>query len=407
MVDQSLALQASNRTKSVSVGYAIGCVALFFCLTPWASWGTNSLDSQPWPFIFCSIYLLVSASLVKVPGSYFYILFFTLFCVTTALSLNLVSIFTMVRAVISYLTIPLAMLFFYDFSKRYGFPIKTLVSVNILWLIVGVIETLNPNLVEWASAYRTTVGRGVTSLAPEPTFFAVYLIFSSWILLILSGYKPSRKISLLVVINLLAVVFLAKSAMGIIFIPFLLLVYYINRNGIGRGGVIFLAFIILSLFAIGYFSQSISVLFSGTRVGYLFGRVNSLGIAGIVMSDASINVRVEHAVVPFLAFFENDFLPIGFSGYQDFRARVLFGNYDLFSYYVGGDKIMSWVGAQIFELGFLGVFLMLLLGWSSLNGSGRRFVDVSVLFVVLLSAVPLAFSLIPLLFASYKLVDRG
>ena len=50
------------------------------------------------------------------------------------------------------------------------------ICINI-WLIVGLLqEIINPKFLTFLiSAYRTSAARGVVSLAPEPTYYELYV----------------------------------------------------------------------------------------------------------------------------------------------------------------------------------------------------------------------------------------
>ena len=63
------------------------------------------------------------------------------------------------------------------------------------------------------SIMRTDSSRGVTSLAPEPTFFGIFLFISSWILAESKNFIINKKMTIILLINFISVIFLAESAM--------------------------------------------------------------------------------------------------------------------------------------------------------------------------------------------------
>lgn len=393
---------SSWNVAETDVRKIFGLITLFFCLTPWASWGTNSFDSQPWPLIFSSLYLVGSLRTLRMPTIYFVALIWCIGTVWVAIVISDPELEALMRATVSYITIPVVMIFFYNFCRKYGFPSKMIVVVNYIWIAFGVLEMLNADLTAWTSQTRTTPGRGVTSLAPEPTFFAVYLIFSSWLILQAHNYRLDKKHSFLIIVNFASILILAKSSMGIVFMGPLLLVWYIGRYGITFGLISFAAASGLILLIAISAMDLILYFADGTRIGIILDHLSHVGLIGLMDLDASINVRVEHVIVPVHTFLSNLALPGGFSGYAEASKPILDEYGNLFWYSGNSDKIMSWSGAILFETGFLGVFFVAILFYSCRSGNGVRIAELCVLLFLLFAAIPLAFSVVPLLLASFR-----
>lgn len=380
-----------------------GFVTLFFCLTPWASWGLNTWDSQPWPFLFCLSYILLNFKSISISYSNLYVIILILVGVSIAGLIDFGSPFLYLRSIVSYLTIPLVVIYFTHFVGRHGRPIKFIVTVNLLWILAGIVEIYYPDQIATISAQRTTAGRGVTSLSPEPTFFAIYLFFSSWLLLSLSSYKPNFSTSLIILAMLLSIILLSKSPMGVVFLllslPFFLYIIF-GANGLLRFFSVFLV-----IFTVMYFVANFVVgdFLDGTRLSNLFTTLINAGVVDIFLIDASINVRLEHAVMPIYLSITNYFVPYGFGVYGTVRESFGLEIKNYFWYGSGGHVIMSWVGAIIFELGFFGLFILGIIYYSCKNKSGLRSAEIILLYFILLSAVPLAFSVVPLLLAVFQL----
>lgn len=388
-----------SATKGADLNLGVGLLALFFCLVPWASWGTNSLDSQPWPLVFSALYIALRLPSLQLPGVYLFLLVYTLFVVAVGLLVQDVAPFSAVRSVASYLTIPVVTIFFYDFIRRHGVPTRAICLVNAMWIVVGVVELFMPSWVNWMSMTRTTEDRGVTSLAAEPTYFAVYLIFSSWILLVASDYNPGAAVRALLIANLVSIVLLAQSPMGLVFLLLFLAVLVLRSAGTARLSL-YLAFLVAAALGLIWLAwDALMVFFEHSRIGRLLGELDARGVVGLVFFDASINVRLEHAVLPIVSSFQNGFLPFGFEGYQQVRASQLYSWNELFWYDRGNDRIMSWVGAIVFDLGFLGLCLIAFLILSCRVRSEKRLIEILALLLMLFASIPLAFSLVPLMFA--------
>ncbi|MEO2173299.1 MAG: hypothetical protein ABGY96_04295 [bacterium] len=275
---------------------------------------------------------------------------------------------------------------------------------NLLWIVFGLLELMNPTLTSWASALRTTEGRGVTSLAPEPTSFAVYLVFSCWLILIHSSYRPKGGSLYVINVNIIAIFFLAKSSMGILFVIILFLTWYTVRFGVTTSLLISILFLFGTPVLFYSSLDFILSIFDGTRIGNLLGYLDQVGIMGVVALDASVNIRLEHVIIPIHAFIEGGLAPNGLSGFAD-ASKVISPVYsDILWLSSGGDKINSWIGAVLFEGGLLGFIFLTIIVWSVYSRSQIRFIEILCILILLFAAIPLAFSVVPLLLASLRLV---
>jgi hypothetical protein len=164
-----------NPSLTASARKTWGSIFIFFTLTPWAHWGTNSLDSQPWPLISGCIYILLAKKIVFIKDIVV-IAWIATITMSIILLLQWPGDSLAIRAVASYLTMVVCLIVSYDYIRIYGSPLRMIYFVNAVWLIMGVAELLYPSIASTFSVSRTSEGRGVTSLAPEPTFFAIYLI---------------------------------------------------------------------------------------------------------------------------------------------------------------------------------------------------------------------------------------
>lgn len=295
------------------------------------------------------------------------------------------------RAAFGYAQLAICLLAFYNFLIRYGFPIRTLCLVNLIWLAVGLIEIVDPTLSQLISAHRTTADRGMTSMAPEPTYFAVYLFFSSWLLLAAYRYRPSRNALLLCIANGLAILLLARSSMGVLFVGLGLAAYFgarmasaiAHRRANPRRIAMGMALLIGGLGALSL----VDILASGQRVDRILDMLANRSLTDIILADASINERVEAVVLSIHGFFRNGMLPGGFDTFIYTRLELLPEWGDLFWYSAGTNKIMSWIGGTLYELGFFGAIALLVL----FGASKAALWEKALLFAVLLSAIPVAF----------------
>jgi len=140
----------------------------------------------------------------------------------------------------------------------------------------------------------------------------------------------------------------------------------------------------------------------GSRVEQLITKINiDNSILKIIVSDHSINSRTEAVFFSVVGTFDNYLIPGGLDSFIDVRKSML-EDYNVSEYFFNrseSNKIMSWLGSILYELGIFGFFLIIIIFktiYKSFKGSLFYY---GALLVILLSAVPVAFPLVPMLFA--------
>ena len=64
-------------------------ILIYFCLTPWVSYGLNNLDSQPFPAVMAAMYILINLKTIRLGYSSLYVFFLIAFGVLFALYFSL------------------------------------------------------------------------------------------------------------------------------------------------------------------------------------------------------------------------------------------------------------------------------------------------------------------------------
>lgn len=381
----------------------IGDILIIFALIPWFSFGLNNLDSQPWTFIF-AFFFFFCIKRVIFPKYSIKIIALVILGLSFAILMTSSLDTSVIRGLVNYLSLPLLYVAFYNYFIRYGVPIKLFIALNFIWIFFGFIELFFPDIMSLISKIRTSPSRGVTSLAPEATFFAIYLFFSSLIFFELKNLLNTKKVSILLVINFLAVLFLAKSATVAIFylislISFIIFnTFYILKDlKIKKKKIKYsIIWLIIILTILILFKD----LLIGTRLYSLTKLFLEKSIMEFVIMDASVNSRVESVYFSLIGTYKNYFLPGGFDSFIEMRRQIFdtseikyfFNRYE-------SNKIMSWVGSIFYELGIFGIMITAFLFKAIHNKSKGSIFYIITLFVILLSAVPVAFPLVPMIFA--------
>ena len=391
-----------NFELSYKIKKFFGDTFFIFGLIPSVNFGLNNLDSQPWTFFFFFIFLIMIVE-VKLPKYSLIILILTIFgLIMTFINTDLFTIHSSLRAIVGYLGLPILYIAFYNYYIRYGFPIKLFIFFNSLWIFFGFFEFLLPEFIELISSRRTGIGRGVTSLGPEPTYFGTYLFFSSWLMIEAKDLISNNKRNILILINIFCIIFLAKSTtvvLFIIYVTILLLIvkiYYFSLNvtfskKLFSNQIIFcfITFVVIYLLK----DQLI-----GSRINSVFSKLNDKSMLSVLVNDWSINSRVESVYFSVVGAFKNYLIPGGLDTFREMRSEVLESmNSNVLSNRYKSGVIMSWNGSLLYDLGIFGTAIIILFFmaiYRKFRGSLLYFLS---LFIILFSAIPIGFTLVPML----------
>lgn len=365
---------------------------ILMSMFPWVSFGLNSGDSQPWPIVLSALFLTIYFCYNKANLSLLWPLLVVpvLFFVFLFRGPELHSL--VFRAFAQYIGFGLILVAAFHYVKKYGVPIKVIVFANIVYIFASILQLIfGDQVFEAIVNVRTSSGRGKTSLAPEPTFFAIALFFFSWIYFSFRKFE-SFKLNAVMAVNVFFILFVAKSSMVLLYLALwaaLSVGLYLNLKYV---------FFLLSLSVLG----AIAFIFylDGDRIFSFVSFVFERGVSDFFYVDASANARLAGVVLPVYGFIDNNFMPAGFLGYYNDSAQYAkdFNNFFWFGYHV--DKIMSFVGSYFYELGFFGFFYIFWL-FSFMFLKIRRLFPLILLFLILLSAVPIGFSIFPMFVAVY------
>lgn len=366
-------------------------VPIFF---PWVGFNLLSTDSQPWPIIFGFLLIFLARGRVIIPAHI--ITSFILMAIGATFSLwhtaDILSSLVF-RSIFSYISFFVVFVSFYGYLNAYGFPGKIVDFVLWIWITGGVIEVFAPGSLSFFLEARGSSERGVASLSPEPTFFGITLLLLSYLKYASDNYsfRSGVKFHLICV---LGIIFLAKSSMATLLLLVTLAMLFLVKFGGSPLKAKLMMTLILSVFLFILF-VSLSLLLDGTRLnGILLGLLN-YGPSAMLESDGSINERVEHVFVSYYLFI-NNMRPMGFDTFVYAKSSLGSEINSIFWYSGGFDKIMSWSGDFVYQLGIFGFFAISIL-FVRCFSSG---VFVFAFFVTLLSAVPVANSIVPLIFAT-------
>lgn len=374
-------------------------LAVLFCLFalfPWVNFGLLETDTQPWYGLVAIIYLLTVRRL-PVPKRFLIVLLLPSFALLSIAFGNFESLDFILRGFFSYFFFAVGFWAFYIIRLRYGFPWRIFVVSNLIWMLAALMQLyLGSYIFEDFVVTRGSASRGESSLSSEPTFFAVFLFFISWIYVIECGYRPRGWLRVLIILNIIFILFIAKSSMGFLFLIFAAIFFMFAANlfkAVNWAIVFFFSVIIVIFFVELFIPES--------RLSKLLSNLND-GVFLTVQSDASINARVGHILISLYASVVNLGFPGGFDTFDD--ISIIYNNdvFDGFFFYsIGSGRIMSYLGAIFYELGFFVGFLYLFFVFKISGVSSRSQIIQGVsLLVFLLAAIPINFPLVSVILVS-------
>lgn len=373
---------------------------LFFVFFPYVQIVPTGTDMQPFAMLFAiGLFFLFRSSLLWVEVWLFFVLML-------ALMIFMIDGKTLValRSVLNYVS-----LFFISYvacrvlrSGRVNFDFFFFLAFFI-WFFVSLVQTVFDSnfLTSIVSGSRTTGDRGVTGLAPEPTFLGIVYIFFIVFCLHLDNLKFRK---LVIFLSVVGIIFLAKSTMALLFLIFMLGFFLLTHAGLKS-----LLFVSFSLFLFSYMAR----LLEGSRIYRVLELLNNDPIS-LLLVDASINDRFFHVFFSLKGLIDNFFIPHGFNAWVPYVSNELtkFNDVVIVEWFSLGGRIMSGYGAAFFELGIFAVVIPFVLTYLLFNiykSELRRFLFFSFFMnSIMFSAIPVGLPLFAFYmgFLSYLYVEK-
>ncbi|WP_286332857.1 hypothetical protein [Duncaniella freteri] len=375
---------------------ALKHIFLFFCFFPYIQIVPLSTDSQPYGLIFGGLIVFLNKSwklntdlfmLFLIAITSVFIFFFSPFDFNSIRSLvNYISIFIIAWA--TYIVL----------SDRESFSFNLFKKCVYVWLVFGLVQQFVYRPFGSFLISRLWVGygsRGMSALAPEPTFYAIIcVLFSIICFLNFGNEKEYKKIQIILLVQ---IVLLSRSATIIMFGSIAVMLYCIfvlmKRNCIYFISVPLITFILILVIPslLPYISQH--------RVGKLLSALIE-NPALFITVDNSVNERFIHVFFPFIGFLSNWGFPHFFGSFQEFMNEIyISGNLSEYISYFRNNytRIMSGLGSIFFELGAIAILFVYIIIQDFIIIARKK--DLSIFFclmflIILFNAMPLSNSLI-------------
>lgn len=339
----NLPLRKSLGVSATLVGYTY----LPFAFFPFVTVFNFGPDIQPYAVILATVFVLLQFG-TPLPSCLLWLLIPFLASLLLAL-VDELSFFSL-RSVASYWSLFAHAATAYLIATQRPDLIKRWVYIAMgLWMLfalaqltfgTGFVQVIIPNL-SW------DVDRGVTSLATEPSFYAITCIF----LLLLARAVSDRFDPILSLLLAFQIIFLAKSPLGILLFVIVVLSQLVFHLSLIRL-VAFSSVLIGAMYlAIAYGTAEVRAV---SLIHELFYEPSSLYYV-----DVSINARLNHLIYSVRGFLENFGVPYGFNQFHSYVLRLLDSEASIvWLGVIPHDlKIMSGYGGALFELGWFGLVI--------------------------------------------------
>lgn len=338
-----------NKTYYSITKYKIFLTLIFF---QYVSFGLNSLDTQLWIIIFGIINFKSLITTFKNKIYFTIVLFLPVIVQYIAFLYTLdFDLFTFTRGFTSFLIFVIIFNYqsnnFHLFIKCY----KYFITLNIIFILIGFIQLItNPNIFNFLLTPRTSISRGVTSLTPEPTAFGIMLIFLILIelLFLKSIYKKSTII--LIILNILSILFVAKSATATLYLILSLFIWALISYKFKFKYFLYFLFILILLI---YLNQNLYKIFGDTRIFTILNNINTNDVIKIILNDTSVFDRIMATIFGFKASLNNFFIPGGFYLEKSLNPiNIVLFETNINNYHPG-SRLMSLWGSLIASYGFI------------------------------------------------------
>lgn len=226
---------------------------------PYLGFGLLSTDTQPWSLIVSVtilFILIIKTGKIKLPYEY-YGFIIVLIIVLVYFLFGIVFLTPNIpKGIISfsyYTTIPLVALAVYNIGLPNNIQKHLLYAISI-WFLAAILQLFYPEIIDFiVGGTRSSAIRGVTSLSPEPTWYArsIVLILLLAFILSESNLIQNKILKVIIFISIVQVVLFSFSGTGFIFLVGVLFLWgFFGLKKFSHklyGSIILLASIIITL----------------------------------------------------------------------------------------------------------------------------------------------------------------
>ena len=340
----------------------LGKLFIVFCLFPYIRILPINIDAQPNALILGTLIIAITKP-IKVKKYIFDLLLVLVFAIIlmilTSPNINGIRILSNYFSlfIISFAT-------YLVLTDLRRIPYNLFVYIVYIWGIVGLIQLFYPTFLSFLTlrgAYGgPTYGRGVSSLAVEPTFYGMICVFLMMINYINFRNMPKYKFTKLVCI--IQLIFFSRSTTCFMALILAFCCYAAYKIVTSRSGLKIVGLSVITLL-LGHHLLHIYVGFSDSRFSNVLQAIFS-DPSTFLTIDYSVNHRFTHAFLTIKGFFDNFFIPHGFNDFSLYLERLLKDPFWSNTIVIDPkieERITTSLGGTLFELGLLSTPLFMAL----------------------------------------------
>ena len=348
----------AQKVEKLSSNNIIAILFIFFSFFPYLKIIETGSDLQPLSFLVGIIFIFTKLNRIRFHRHLHLILFTILFALFFFFVSSIKQFdIALLRGLYSYISIFVHFFVAYDIIKSKPFFLSLTVELaTYCWFIVGFVQNyFNSDfltfLLSRGSGFDGKLsGRGVLSLAVEPTYYGIHCFFLLlFVLLIINATKlySKNKGYLLLILCLIQIIVLARSSMVILFLLIIIgniIFRYFFKKPIYAFFAIFTVFMLIDI--------SISLVNTNSRM-FIIASTLLESPKEILALDRSINERVSdiyYSIKGFLSY------PLG-HGLNGWQSYLTSESSSQIFVKTEQTRIMSFLGSFLFELGIFSIFL--------------------------------------------------
>jgi hypothetical protein len=345
--------------KKVTFSSAMFLLLFWACFFPFISLLGLQTDSQPNALIVSLLILLFNSTALFPKSSMLLLLLSVVGLVLLPFSRFDVQNIVSVVGYFSLFIVPIAV--YISLHRFGGLSFNLFKIISIVWGFVAIIQkVIYPGFLTFLlprASGITMNGRGVISLAPEPTYYGTVVALLI-VIYLLNFWEEKRAILHFLIFQL---VFLSISSTIIFVGLFSFFVYFIVS--FFQTKIITKTYLFLGILGVGFLGITVKSAWQETR---LFKTIDIfIESPELLLKDESISERFNHIYFSIASLNDNYGVPHGYGRFKNYIIEKnrdpayykFFEMIDLDHY----SKIMSGYGTIIFEFGVIGLLLPVLL----------------------------------------------
>lgn len=339
-------------------------------LMPWVKLAPIPTDTQPQFLLLCLAFAVLNVRTAPKSGLVLLLAFFSIICFAYALAMPS---FQGIRQVVNYLSPLIGTLAVYQLTKsehRKMQLINLIVPVLVVYGLAAFAQLLfGVGVLEFAIDVRTSLSRGITSLASEPNFFGSFA-FMSYVLAAVYGSRRQAifAFSFLTITN----IFFVNSPISLALFALASWDFLWNHIGVSTLAKVAIFGLGIALLPVLKVLLAIGLSTLDSRVTHIIQSLVGLNFR-LLFLDGSASGRFGSIFMGIYGSYSNYFFPTSPGSFENFFENNIRHFRHIFPLGSPTERPMSGVASMIYDFGLLGIIATGLIFNIFLQFSKRRY----------------------------------